>query len=57
MTLHTLVRCQLPRWAGWYPLSVQFIRQRSLGNEACSLKLSNGRGQSKGAEVRRLLER
>ena len=36
---------------GWYPPSVQFIRQRSLGNEACSHKLSNGRGQSGGAGV------
>src|SRR6266851_4625458 len=35
----------------WYPPSVQFIRQRALGNEACRHKLPNGREQSKGAGV------
>ncbi len=34
-----------------YPPSVQFIRQPTLGNEACRHKLSNGREQSKGAGV------
>ena len=36
---------------GWYPPSIQFIRQCLLGNEACRHKLSNGRGQSSGAAV------
>jgi hypothetical protein len=34
-----------------YPPSVQFIRQPTLGNEACRHKLSNDREQSKGAGV------
>src|SRR5216683_6606130 len=34
-----------------YPPSVQFIRQPTLGNEACRHKLSNGREQRKGAGV------
>jgi hypothetical protein len=29
--------------SGWYPPSVQFTRQRLLGNEACRHKLPNGR--------------
>ena len=37
---------------GRYPSSVQFIRQRMLGNEASRHKHTNGRGQSKGARVR-----
>ena len=34
-----------------YPPSVQFIRESTIGNEACRHKLPNGREQSKGAGV------
>jgi hypothetical protein len=42
---------------GRYSSSVQFLRQRALGNEACRYKLSNGREQSSGAGVRGSLAR
>ena len=35
---------------GRYTSSVQFIRKRSLGNEASRHKLPNGRGQSRARE-------
>jgi hypothetical protein len=40
-----------PATGGRYPPSVQFIRQPTLGNEACRHKLPNGREQSQGAGV------
>jgi hypothetical protein len=49
--LATVLRCHLPPPAPGIPPSVQFIRQRTVGNEACRHKLSNGREQSKGASV------
>ena len=41
-----------PTAAGsWYPPPVQFIREPTMGNEACRYEHSNGREQSEGARV------